>query len=236
MKSPDKFCSPQLKTPLQLTTTVGHTGFILWLWLITALQDWTLNQSTFISARFYHLFCILCHNSRHHTISHLISSSKPYLIIIVIKPFLKSSVFPYHILHNKLILVIYQNIIITHKIRLPKFKHQHCHWNSRLISMNYSFTEKYMHTCRDWLRHGYSCFFSLLLEDWGLVVLIPFISPPLSVIQSSPGTQVTHTLQWARSTGETDDTLEEFKKRGTKSESVIRWRDKRVMWWDLWWD
>lgn len=93
------------------------------------------------------------------------------------------------------------------------------------------FHKKYLHTCRDWLRHGYSCFFSLLPEDWGLVVLIPFISPPLSVIQSSLGTQVTHTLQWARSTGEIDDTLEEFKKRGTNSETVIRWRNKRVVWW-----
>lgn len=72
--------------------------------------------------------------------------------------------------------------------------------------------------------------FSLLLEDWGLVVLIPFISP-LSVIQSSPGTQVTHTLQWARSAGESDDTLKEFKTRGTQSGSVIRWGGERVRWW-----
>lgn len=38
---------------------------------------------------------------------------------------------------------------------------------SRLITVNYVFFflyKKYLHTCRDRLRHGYSCVFSLLLE------------------------------------------------------------------------
>ena len=44
--------------------------------------------------------------------------------------------------------------------------------------------------------------FSVLLKDWELLVPIPFI-PPLSVIQGFPGTQATHTLEWARSCRET---------------------------------
>lgn len=64
----------------------------------------------------------------------------------------------------------------------------------------------------------------------GLWCLFLLFLPSLCVIQSSPGTRVTHTLQWARSEGETDDTLKEFNKRSTQSESVLRWGDKRVRW------
>lgn len=62
----------------------------------------------------------------------------------------------------------------------------------------------------------------------GLVELIPFISP-LSVIQSSPGTQVTHTLQWAASAGEADDTLKRVQEeRSWERGRAIRCRDKRL--------
>lgn len=84
------------------------------------------------------------------------------------------------------------------------------------------FHRKYLHTFRDRLRHGYSCVFSLLREDWGLMLLIPFISP-LSVIQSSPGTRVTHTPEWARSTGDTDDTLKEFKAQRHSLQECDNW-------------
>lgn len=55
------------------------------------------------------------------------------------------------------------------------------------------------------------------------MLLIPFISP-LSVIQSSPGTQVTHTLERARSAGDTDDTLKEFKAERHSERERDNWR------------
>lgn len=122
-----------------------------------------------------------------------------------------------------------------------KFNHPHCHWNPSLQT-NYNelcFHKKCLHTFRDWLRHGYSCVFSLLLQDWGLVVLIPFISP-LSVIQSSPGTQLTHTLKWARSTGDTNNTLKEFKGNSEQEGETRGWgggeRGLTHLWWDWWTD
>lgn len=64
----------------------------------------------------------------------------------------------------------------------------------------------------------------------GLWCLFLLFLPSLCVIQSSSGTRVTHTLQWARSAGKTDDTLKEFNYRSTQSESVLSWRDKGVRW------
>ena len=74
--------------------------------------------------------------------------------------------------------------------------------------------KKYVHTCRDWLRHGYSCVLSLPLKGWGLVLLIPFISPlsPALLFKALLALE-SPTPSSERGAQRRLTTLEEFKKR-----------------------
>lgn len=101
---------------------------------------------------------------------------------------------------------------------------------SRLITMNYAFTKSICIPAGTGSGMVIPVSSLCFEKTEGLWCLFLLFLPSPSVIQSSPGTQVTHTLQWARRAEESDETLKEFKKRSTQSESVIRWRDKRMRW------
>lgn len=100
---------------------------------------------------------------------------------------------------------------------------------SRLITMNYAFTKSICIPAGTGSGMVIPVSSLCFKKTEGLWCLFLLFLPSLSVIQSSPGTQVTHTLQWARQQKSLTKPSRSSR-REALSESVIRWRDKRMRW------